>query len=196
MVDDLHRYLTVEEIFGDSSNYTCERTWVCKWISLIWRPIKWWQNYENSTKAHWWNWPGTINYQGQCGRVLCGPNNSGGAWYHQGSSPPGKRVHSFISDNKYRIDQLSPENKKEWPHDTLVWEQAPCRRGWGSCEEHPDSQWIQINSPPPASAACGRSPIVCRTQRKILQTASRRPPASLLHKTKAEKNIHLYLFTI
>lgn len=28
LVDDFHRYLTVEEIFGDSSNYTCERTWL------------------------------------------------------------------------------------------------------------------------------------------------------------------------
>lgn len=105
LVDDFHRYLTVEEIFGDSSNYTCERTWL--WISLIWRPIKWWHNYENNTKAHWWNWPGTVNYQGRCGRVLCGLNNSGGAWYHQGSSPPGKRVHSFPKRTKINTGWIS-----------------------------------------------------------------------------------------
>lgn len=44
-----------------------------------------------------------LNYQEQCGRVLCGLNNSGEAWYHQGSSPPEMRVHSFPAGIKQGI---------------------------------------------------------------------------------------------
>lgn len=50
--------------------------------------------------------------QEQCDKVLCGQNNNGEAWFHQGSFPLEKKVHSSPARIKHgKIKYIS--NKKE-----------------------------------------------------------------------------------